>query len=104
MYDLAPVGLVLQQVIERTARQWPASGGAAEAVEATLAEGAGSVEFDLEFADRAQVDIAAIDMVDRVCLGVVDHQLAVFNIVAERGGQWHSLKFKKNQIFYNLLK
>ena len=81
--DLAAINTVLQHQIEGAAGERLATGLAAVLVDANLALYAEAIELFLEGEDRTKRGVAPMDVVDGLCLYMVDDQLPVINIVSQ---------------------
>ncbi len=82
--DLAPIDAVPKHFIKGPAGEWLAAGGPAKSIHADFADDATLVEVVLEVRDRAEFAVAPEDVSDGPGLGVIDHQLSVLHVVAER--------------------
>lgn len=82
--NFAPVDRVLQQGIESAAREPVSTRQDATGTLAPLADNADPVEFVAEQPDRSEFRIAPEDHAHRLGFGVIDDQLAVLNVIAER--------------------
>src|SRR6516165_8460778 len=83
--DFTPINPVLEHQVERTAGDRPAAIQAAIGGGADLADNAGAIEVLRQFPDRLEFDVTSEDVSDRLGLRGVDDELAVFDVVAERG-------------------
>src|SRR5680860_1193510 len=87
--DLAAIDAILQHEIEGTA------GELVTAIDGPVPEGAAftanfcCVEFSFKGTHRSEFDVAPVDIEDGLCLLLVDDELPVSNIVAERRQATH---------------
>ena len=83
--DLTDVMVVLEEGVERPARDGLSAGLVARGADAHLADDAGLIQMGLEYADGAEFQVLLENGAN--CLGLfgIDHQGAVFGVVAE----WH---------------
>ena len=103
--DLAAIEVVLQDQIQDAARERPAAGETATGALALLAADASPVEFLLEERDGAELGIAPEDHAHRLGLGLVDDQLAVPDVVAERdvAAHPHALGLRRRDLVADAL-
>src|SRR6476620_3938159 len=85
VHNLATVNPVLQHEVERAAGDRPAAVPAAIGGSADLADNASSIEVFLQLPDGLEIGVAPEDVPDGLGFRGVDDELAVFDVVAERG-------------------
>src|SRR5213080_2747771 len=85
VHNLATINAVLQHQVERTTGDRLAAVPAAVRGGPDLAHNAGAIEILLQFPDRLEFGVAPEDMSDGLGFCAVDDELAVSNVVAERG-------------------
>src|SRR6516165_3294012 len=103
--DLAAIDAVLQQEVERTAREQFATPQATRSARPRLAFDAPGFELLLQQPDRAEFGIAAKDRAHDFCLAVDDDELALVPPIAERrhAAHPHPLLFRSSDLVTDAL-
>src|SRR6202521_3881861 len=89
MNDLAPIDAVLEEMVERPAAERAPAEFSAGGQYALLVPNPTLVEVCPQFRDAAQGKVLLEDQADAVRLLLVDHELAVLDLVTERNGAAH---------------